>query len=134
MGRKIKRSWPQRVASLLKVQYYRFMGIRIGKNTFISHKANLDVRRGRIRIGNNVEIDKGTCILSHTGYQEVQDGQETVIDDNVKIFIKAVVLPGVRIGRNAVVEAGSVVMRDVPPDVLVMGNPARVMEKLPPKI
>ncbi len=129
MDKQKTRSWPQRIASLLKIQYFRFMGIKIGRNTFISIKANLDVRRGKIHIGDNVEIAKGTCILSHTGYQEVKEGQETVIEDNVKIFIKAVVLPGVRIGENSVVGAGAVVMRDVPPNVLVLGNPAKVVDK-----
>lgn len=134
MTQEKKRSWLARAASLLKVYYFRFMGIKIGENTFIHIKANLDVRRGEIFIGKNVEIAKGTCILSHTGYQEVKEGQKTVIEDNVKIFMKAVILPGVRIGANSIVGAGAVVMRDVPPNVMVLGNPARIVENLEPKI
>jgi len=42
----------------------------------------------------------------------------------------AVVIPGIRIGKWILVAAGAVVMRDVPDNVLVMGNPARVVKKL----
>ena len=134
MGKHKTRSWLQRIASRLKILYWRFMGIEIGRNTFISFKANLDVRRGKIRIGNNVEIEKGTCILSHTGYQEIKEGEQTVIEDNVKILIKAVILPGVKIGKNSVVGAGAIVMRDIPPNVHAFGNPAKVVDKIEPKI
>jgi 2,3,4,5-tetrahydropyridine-2-carboxylate N-succinyltransferase len=134
MGKHTSRSWLQRVGSRLKIMYYRFMGIEIGRDTFISFKANLDVRRGKVVVGKNVEIERETCVLSHTGYQEVKEGEQTVIEDNVKILIKAVILPGVKIGKNSVVGAGSIVMRDVPPNVYVFGNPAKVVEKIEPKI
>jgi acetyltransferase-like isoleucine patch superfamily enzyme len=109
------------------VRYYRFMGIKIGKKAFISVKANLDVRRGDITIGDRVEIGRGVCILSHTGWEEVKEGQVTVIEDNARLFVNSIILPGVKIGENSIVGAGSVVMRDIPPNVVVMGNPARVI-------
>lgn len=115
------------ITSWLTVMYYRFMGIKIGKKTYISINAHLDVRRGEISIGSFVEVGRGACILSHTGYEEVKEGQVTVIEDNVRIFVNAIILPGVRIGENSIVGAGAVVMRDVPPDVVVLGNPARVV-------
>jgi len=118
------------LASWLTVNYYRFMGIKIGKGTYISMNAHLDVRRGKISIGNNVDIGKGACILSHTGYQEVKEGQITAIEDNVRIFVNSIILPGVKIGRNSIVGAGAVVMRDIPPNVVVLGNPARVVKHL----
>lgn len=52
------------------------------------------------------------------------------IHDNVWIGMNAVVLKGVTIGENAIVAAGSVVSRDVPADVVVAGNPARVVKQL----
>lgn len=113
--------------SCLTVLYYRLMGIKIGKRTYISVHAHLDVRRGEISIGSYVDIARGAYILSHTGYMEVKEGQKTVIEDNVKIFVNAIIYPGVRIGRNSIVGAGSVVMKNVPPDVVVLGNPARVV-------
>lgn len=50
---------------------------------------------------------------------------ETVIEDGASIGANATILPGIRIGKNAMVGAGSVVTRDVPESALVVGNPAR---------
>jgi len=53
-----------------------------------------------------------------------------VIEDNVWLGGGAILLPGVRIGRNAVVGAGAVVPRNVPPNTVVVGNPARVIREI----
>jgi acetyltransferase-like isoleucine patch superfamily enzyme len=53
-----------------------------------------------------------------------------VICDNVWIGMNAVILKGVTIGENSVVAAGAVVSRDVPPNVMVAGNPAQIIKKL----
>jgi acetyltransferase-like isoleucine patch superfamily enzyme len=53
-----------------------------------------------------------------------------IIRDNVWIGMNAVVLKGVTIGENSVVAAGAVVTRDVPPNVVVAGNPAQVVREL----
>jgi len=53
-----------------------------------------------------------------------------VIEDNVWLGGGAIVLPGVRIGRNAVVGAGAVVTRDVAANTVVAGNPARVIREI----
>jgi len=118
------------LSSALRVFYFRMMGVKIGKRCFISRRAHIDIRRGKISIGNDVNISGGTYILSHTGFRPVHEGQETVIEDNVRIFVNSVVLPGVRVGKGSIVGAGSVVMKDVPPNVAVQGNPARVIQHL----
>ncbi|MGB8957937.1 MAG: acyltransferase [Candidatus Aminicenantales bacterium] len=106
------------------------MGVEIGTGSYISGGARIDVRRGQISIGDRVNISHGTYILSHAGFQDLKPGQKTVIEDDVKIFVNSVILPGVRIGRNSTVGASSVVTKDVPPNVVVMGNPARVIRHL----
>lgn len=53
-----------------------------------------------------------------------------IIEDNVWIGMNAIVLKGVRIGQNSVVAAGAVVAKSVPPNVVVAGNPARVVKRL----
>ena len=55
---------------------------------------------------------------------------DTVIGDDCWIGGGAILCPGVRIGPRSVVGAGSVVVRDVEPDVVVAGNPARVVRRL----
>lgn len=129
LGRTIRHSLAKLV-SWINVNYYRFMGVKIGKGVFISCRAHIDVRRGKISIGNNVNIGGGTYILSHIGFRPIQEGEETIIEDNVKIFVNAVIYPGVRLGKNSIVGAGAVVMKDVPRDVVVLGNPARVIQHL----
>ena len=127
------RSKLARLISFFSVNYYRLMGVKIGKRSYISLGAHMDVRRGKISIGNHVSISNGCYILSHTGYRPLKEGHETVIEDNVKIFVSSVIIPEVRIGKNSIVGAGAVVMKDVPPNVIVMGNPARVIEHLDEK-
>ena len=53
-----------------------------------------------------------------------------MIGDNVWIGGGAIVLPGVTIGNNAIIGAGSVVTRDIPADTVAAGNPARVLKTL----
>ena len=57
--------------------------------------------------------------------------QPVVIEDGAWIATGVVILPGVTIGRGSVVSAGSVVSRDVSPDTLVSGAPAKVVRELP---
>jgi len=113
--------------SQIRISYLRFMGVTIGRKCFISRKAFIDVRRGAIIIGDYVHIAPGSFVLSHAARRPNKAGQVTRIEDNVSILVNAVVLPGVKVGKNSVVGASAVVMQDVPPNVTVMGNPARVV-------
>jgi len=56
--------------------------------------------------------------------------EKTVVKKGATIGSGATILSNVTIGERAIVGAGSVVTRDVPPDVIVIGNPARVLRKL----
>jgi len=113
---------------------------------------------GRIEIGNNVLITTGVrvssavsvtisdhCMLGNHCYIMDSDWHDiynrnipiglakpVFLEDNVWIGDSAIICKGVRIGRNSVVGAGSVVRRNVPPDSVVAGNPARVIKKLDP--
>ena len=111
-----------------RVAYYRLMGVKIGKRCFISSDAHIDVGRGKVTIGDYVGIAGGSYILSHAALRRREGTtKETKIEDNVVIFVNAVILPGVTVGKNSIVGAGAVVTKDVPPNVTVMGNPARVV-------
>jgi len=118
------------IISKTRIRYYRAMGIAIGEGCFVSSRACIDARRGKITVGNNVSISSGSYILGHTGTRALKEGEETRLEDNVIVFVNAVVLPGVTVGANSIVGAGAVVARDVPPHALVMGNPARVVQYL----
>ncbi len=100
----------------------------------------LNVTSGKIIIGDNVLIGYHVMLITGThDYHKVgrerqrtfpRSGRDIIIEEGAWIASGAIVLGGVRIGRNAVVGAGSLVNKDVEPDTLVAGVPARFIRKL----
>jgi acetyltransferase-like isoleucine patch superfamily enzyme len=106
----------------------RRRGSYIGRNTIINRDCTIDAR-GSVQIGDNVSISPGVAIVTaqhryNTPTFEIDHG-EVVIEDNVWIGMRAMVLPGAHIGKGAVVAAGAVVTGKVPPLTVVGGVPAR---------
>lgn len=103
-------------------------GVHIGPSTRINRRCTLDVRGG-LSIGANVSVSPEVMILTASHDMHHPDftlvDHPVVVEDYVWIGSRATVLPGVRIGRGAVVAAGSVVTRDVEPLTVVAGVPAR---------
>lgn len=83
-----------------------------------------------LRVGNDVFIGPNVT-FSNDRYprskQHPDRFEQTVVEDGASIGAGAVFVPGVRVGSGALVAAGAVVTKDVPPHTLVMGNPARVV-------
>ena len=108
----------------------------IGSGTFINAGAViLDV--GRVTIGADVQIGPNVQLLTPTHPLEptlratgAEAAEPIVIGDNVWLGGGVIVCPGVTIGSDSVVGAGSVVVRDLPAAVLAVGNPARVVRSL----
>src|SRR5437899_1008932 len=105
-------------------------GIAIGKHTLISRGCCLD-GRGGLRIGDNVSISPEVCLLTaqhdkNDPYFSEEFGP-IEIEDYAWLGSTALVLPGVKIGRGAVVAAGAVVTKDVAPYQIVGGVPARFL-------
>lgn len=111
--------------------------LRIGSGTVIGNGAILDARRG-LTIGSNVNFSTGVWIwtLQHDhndpGFAAV--GGPVVIGDDAWVSCRCTILPGVRIGRGAVVAAGAVVTKDVPDFAIVGGVPAKVIGMRNPQI
>ncbi len=112
------------------------MGVKIGNNCFISVGAWLDHRRGKILIGNNVNITNGAKILSHDAtfgrLNKKTSMPKTIItrlDNDVFIGMNAIVLAGVHIHENSIIGAGAVVSKDVPSNCVVVGNPMKIIKK-----
>jgi len=103
-------------------------GLSIGRDTVVNWGCRLD-SRGGLRIGDNVVIAAQTCILTADHDPATPDfagrQRQVVIEDFVFIGTRAMILPGVTVGRGAVVGAGAVVTRDVAPFSVVAGVPAR---------
>lgn len=104
--------------------------LSIGHHTLINQNCWVDARGG-LTIGSNVSISPAVWLMSVSQDTDSQEVPEKVapihIEDHVWIGSRAMVLPGVTIGKGAVVAAGAVVSSDVPPYAIVGGIPARVI-------
>ncbi len=110
--------------------------IHTGKNFYANFNCIiLDVNR--VIIGDNVKFGPYVQVYSATHPTDVADrisgkemGYEIKIGDNVWIGGGSVICPGVTIGRDTTIGAGSVVFRDIPSGVVAAGNPCKVLKKL----
>jgi acetyltransferase-like isoleucine patch superfamily enzyme len=103
----------------------------IGKNSVVNAKCRLD-NRGSIVIGDNVSISQEVIILTADHDVDASDfvgrSLKVHIEDYVWIGTRAVILPGITIGKGALIAAGAVVTKDVIPYAIVAGIPARVIK------
>ncbi|MDO5727430.1 MAG: sugar O-acetyltransferase [Bowdeniella nasicola] len=112
--------------------------LSIGAHSFINFNLTaLDVCEIRIgehcQLGPNVQLLTPIHPLAPTPrLKQLEAGAPIVVEDNVWLGGGVIVCPGVRIGEDTVVGAGSVVTKDLPAGVLAVGNPARVIKDLPP--
>ena len=110
--------------------------IAIGENTYINRNTFIDASH-QIRIGRGVGIGPRCYITDHDHGTELGTpildqplvSAPTVISDGVWLGAGCIVLKGVTIGKNTVVGAGSIVVRDLPPDIVAEGRPARAVRK-----
>ncbi len=113
-------------------EFYAPTRVVIGENCIIGDNCFLDGRQG-ITFGENVNV--GSHVSIYTRQHDIDSpdfaeiGAPVVVGSYAWIASHSVILPGVTIGEGAVVAAGSVVPRDVPPYTLVGGNPARVIRE-----
>jgi len=106
--------------------------IRVGKNVFINHCCEF-MDRGGITIGNDVLIAPKVNLITIGHPLNPADRRATytapiTIGNGVWIGAGATIMPGVTVGENSVVAAGAVVTKEVPPNTVVAGVPAKVMK------
>ena len=110
--------------------------IEVGENFFANYNlVVLDV--GKVRIGDNAQIAPNVSIYTaghpihpdsrNSGYEY---GIDITIGDNVWIGGNTCIMPGVTIGNNVVIGAGSVVTKDLPDNVIAVGNPCRIIREI----
>ena len=89
------------------------------------------VLNGRTKIGVNVTLRQNTTIGSKLMNC---DGPAPVLGDNVNVGANSVILGDILVGNGSIVGAGSVVVKDVPPGVVVAGNPAQIIRRISPPV
>lgn len=118
---------------------FTYQTIHIADNVFIGAYCQLKSVHGKIFIGNHVmfgpgvHIHGGNHITNTIGVfmdsvgKEIGQDLSVIIDDDVWVGANAIILTGVHVGRGAVIGAGTIVTKDIPPYAVVVGNPARII-------
>ena len=124
------------VGTLVPIEIVSHEGshISIGEHTFINYGASITAYR-EVRIGRHCLLGHHLRIIDRNEYGIEQreiapPAAPVLIEDHVWIGAHVIILPGVRIGRNSAIGAGSVVTRDIPANCLAVGNPARVLRQI----
>jgi len=105
--------------------------LELGDGVFFNRGVFLDTKGG-VRLGNSVALAEDVRIFTHNHSEAshiVRSYGRVVVEDYAKIYAGATVMPGVTIGSQAIVAAGSMVNQDVPPNMVVAGSPARVIRE-----
>lgn len=132
-GRKvIKKMAKEFIGARLRVSLFRMIGISIGEQTYIAEGLTIAESLEspqQITIGNRVAIGPQVILVtsSHPNYSTLKEDfgikrGEIVIQDDAWIGAGAIILPGVKIGKRAVVGAGAVVTKDVPDGFIFIGS------------
>lgn len=118
-------------------KYARCIGVTFGKNCkFI--RPNFGTEPYLISMGDHVEITHGVKFLTHDGgvwifrdeFNDIEVFGPIKIGNNVFIGVNSIIMPGITIGDNCVVGCGSVVTKDVPPNSVAAGIPAKVIKSI----
>ncbi len=113
---------------LIHFLHTKIYGMHIHHSALISLKAHLDKTNPKgIYIGKKSVITTGVVILTHNYVMGDGTFVDTKIGDNVFIGANAIILPGVTIGNNCIIGAGSVVTKNVDSFSIVAGNPAKLI-------
>lgn len=128
------------VGSNIRCKLERLRGVKIGKHVFLAGGNILDrARPDLITLEDYTSLSGGIHILTHSNptapLREILGNSASkvapvTIKRGAWIAINAIILPGVTIGENSIVTAGSVVSKDVPPYSMVAGVPARIVKKI----
>lgn len=115
-------------------QYAKFIGVKIGGGNFIADKDHWPSEPYLITIGSNCALTKGVKIFTHGGarvarrkYPNYDVFGMVEVGDYCYIGTNSLIMPGVKIRNGSMVAAGSVVTKSVPPNMVVGGNPARIL-------
>ena len=111
-------------------------GMKVGKNVTVMSGVNFGSEPYLITLGDKVRISSDVIFVTHDGgtwafrnkyeeYKDVSKFGKIEVGEETFIGCKSVIMPGVKIGKNCVIGAGSIVTKDVPDETVVCGVPAK---------
>jgi acetyltransferase-like isoleucine patch superfamily enzyme len=116
----------------VRVKLHRMKGAHIGKNVYIGRRVFIDnLYPDFIYLEDGVHLHSECVIISHFNPPKQfsnlfeASANPVVIKAGAIVGLRAIIMPGVSVGQNAMVTAGSIVMKNVAPFTMVQGNPAR---------
>lgn len=116
-----------------KEKQAKILGVEMGENNFIA-SSFWSSEPYLIKVGNNCQITNGVKFFTHGGGGAVRKQfpkfdcfGKIIIGDFVYIGCNSLIMPGVTVGDNVLIAAGSVVVKSIPSNVVVGGNPAKVI-------
>jgi acetyltransferase-like isoleucine patch superfamily enzyme len=122
----------------LRIGAQRKRGVKIGDHVFLGYDVHIDATYPElVELEDHVRIGIGVIILAHARPGDAwmdhlgETRARVRIERHAAVYSGALVGPGVTIGAGAIVREGAVVLEDVPSCAVVMGNPARVVDRLP---
>lgn len=115
-------------------QWARYIGVGLGSNNMIADYDHWGTEPYLISVGSNCQLTHGCKLFTHGGGNVLRDKipdfdafGKIVIGDWVYIGTNTLIMPGVTIGDNVLIAAGSVVTKSIPKDHVVAGNPAKII-------
>lgn len=139
----LKLVYPNKYNSEALCKYLNKIGCEVGEETYFFNAPSMKIdikRKDYIKIGKRCKIAEDVAIIAHdyswevlrSAYGEIlpSGGRKIEIGNNVFIGKRATILRGVKIGDNAIIGAGSIVTKDIPPNSIAAGNPAKVISTL----
>lgn len=127
----------------LRPKIWRWMGAKVGKDCFIGYEVWADVTNTElIELEDHVHIANRCLLLCHQrdlsdycigdDYAELGYIKEKIVlRKGCLLGMETMVMPGVTIGEGAIIGAGSIVTKDIPPWTIAVGRPAKVIKQIP---
>ena len=123
-----------KIGSFVEIQKNAHIGknCKISTHTFICE--GVTIKNG-VFVGHNVSFINDKYPLAVNQDFSLKNNSDwelmkTIVNDKVSIGTSSTILGGIEIGENSIIGAGSVVTQDVPPNVIVVGNPAKILRQL----
>lgn len=134
----IKKIFLKFIKKINKLYYAKLIGVNLGENVRLIGDINFGTEPYLVTLGNNVTVSYDVSFITHDGatyvfrnnekYKNIVKYGKINIGNNCFVGAKSILLPGAGIGNNSIIAAGSVVTKKFPDNVVVGGNPAKIIK------